>query len=476
MERKDELYIAGAWVRAAGQERIEIINPSTEEAAFSVPEATEAEIDTAVGQARAVLDSGEWSSRPIVDRVAAVSRFAEALGARAGLNETLAAEMGTPISRATEVQGTVGMVQFYCAVAGQVPFEEQRSGAFRPSLVQRAPVGVVAAVVPWNAPIYLAVGKVVPALLAGCPVVLKPAPETAFSAYAIAEAADAAGFPPGLFSLVPAGRERSEYLISHPGVDKSSFTGSTATGQKIASIAIQQFKRFSLELGGKSAGIIMPDADLAAALPAILNGTMTWNAGQVCALLSRVLVPRALVGDFLDAYLPEAGKIVVGDALDPKTEMGPLVAKRQQTRVLNYIEAGKQEGARIVLGGGRPAGLDKGWFIEPTVFIDVDSSMRIAREEIFGPVISVLTYDTVDEAVALANDSTYGLSGAVFGSDKDAAIAVASRLRAGTVTVNTSLDFDFNMPFGGFKCSGMGREYGGVDGILNYTEVRAIGV
>jgi acyl-CoA reductase-like NAD-dependent aldehyde dehydrogenase len=476
MEERHELYLAGSWVRASGNERIGIINPSTEEVAFTVPEATEGEIDRAIGGARAVLDSGIWSSLPIGERAETVNRFADALAARAeGLKVTLATEMGAPVSRGSEGPAAVGVAKFYSAIAGAVPFEQHRSGAFRPSLIERVPVGVVAAVVPWNAPIYLAVGKLVPALLAGCPVILKPAPETAFSAYAIAEAVDAAGFPPGLVSVVPAGRERSEYLVSHPGVDKSSFTGSSATGRRVATIAIDQFKRFSLELGGKSAGIVMPDADIAAVLPAIINGTMM-NCGQVCALLSRILVPRKLADTFLDAYLPEVGRIVVGDALDPNTQMGPLVAQRQLTRVLGYIEAGKQEGARIVLGGGRPAGLDKGWFVEPTVFADVDNSMRIAREEIFGPVISVLTYDTLDEAVAIANDSPYGLSGAVFGSDKGAAVEVAQRLRTGTVTVNTSIDFDFDMPFGGFKCSGIGREYGGVDGILNYTETRAIGL
>lgn len=476
MKEENRLYIAGSWVPASGHGRIEVISPSTGERVYSVPEATEEEIASAVAAARAVHDAGTWSSAPVSERSAALVRFADALGRDLdGLKVTLATEMGAPVSRGTEGAASVGLAKFYAAVADQLVLEEERSGAFRPSIIQHLPIGVVAAVIPWNAPIYTAVGKFAPALLAGCPVILKPAPETAYSAYVLAEAVDAADLPAGLVSVLPASRERSEYLVSHPGIDMVSFTGSTATGKRIGAIAADQLKRISLELGGKSAGVVMPEVDLAASMPAIVNGTMA-NCGQVCALLSRVLVPRTRRDEFVEAFTSALDELVIGDALDPATNLGPLVAERQFKKVMEYIEIGKQEGARIVRGGGRPEGLDQGYFVEPTVFVDVDNDMRIAREEIFGPVISVIDYETVDDAVRIANDSAYGLSGAVFGSDRESSLAVAKRLMAGTVTVNTSIDFDFDMPFGGFKCSGIGREFGGVDGIMHYTEPRAIGV
>jgi len=475
IQAKDELYIAGRWVSASGTGRIEMVSPSTEQPVYSVPEATEAEIDSAVRAARQVFEAGTWSALTPGERAGHLFRFAEALNDRAGtLKVTLANEMGAPVGTAREAEATVALTQFFAAHAEKVQFAESRAGAFRPSVIDRLPVGVVAAVVPWNSPLFLLMQKVAPALLAGCPVIIKPAPETSYSAYALAEALEAAGLPAGLVSVLPAGRERSEYLVSHPGIDKISFTGSTATGRRLGVIAAGQFKRIGLELGGKSAGIVLPDADFGASMPAIVNGT-TINSGQACSLLSRVLVPRARRDEFIAAFSAALDQLVVGDALDPATTLGPIVSRRQYDRVLGYIDLGVQEGARIVRGGG-PARAGRGYLIEPTVFTEVGNHMRLAREEIFGPVISVIDYDTVDEAVSIANDSPYGLSGAVFGPDPDAALAVARRMRTGTVTINTSIDFDFDAPYGGFKSSGTDRELGGIEGILGFTEARAIGL
>jgi acyl-CoA reductase-like NAD-dependent aldehyde dehydrogenase len=476
VQAKDELYIAGRWVSASGTGRIEMVSPSTEQPVYSVPEATEAEVDMAVRAARQVFEAGTWSALTPGERADHLFRFAEALSERADtLKVTLANEMGAPIGTTREVEGTVGLTQFFAAHAEKVQFEETRSGAFRPSVIDRLPVGVVAAVVPWNSPLFLLMQKVAPALLAGCPVIIKPAPETSYSAYAVAEALDAAGLPAGLVSVLPAGRERAEYLVSHPGIDKISFTGSTATGRRLGVIAAGQFKRIGLELGGKSAGIVLPDADFRASMAAIVNGT-TINSGQACSLLSRVLVPRARRAEFIEAFSGALDQLVVGDALDPATTLGPIVSRRQYERVTGYIDLGVAEGARIARGGGRPPGADRGYLIEPTVFVEADNQMRLAREEIFGPVISVIDYDSVDQAVSIANDTPYGLSGAVFGPDPDAALAVARRMRTGTVTINTSIDFDFDAPYGGFKSSGTERELGGTEGILGFTEARAIGL
>jgi len=476
IQTKDELYIGGRWASASGTGRIEMVSPSTEQPVYSVPEATEAEIDSAVRAARQVFEAGTWSALTPGERAGHLFRFAEALNDRAGtLKVTLANEMGAPVGTAREVEAAAGLTQFFSAHAEKVPFEETRPGAFRPSVIDRIPVGVVAAVVPWNSPLFLLMQKVAPALLAGCPVIIKPAPETSYSAYAVAEALDAAGLPAGVVSVLPAGRERSEYLVSHPGIDKISFTGSTATGRRLGVIAAGQFKRIGLELGGKSAGIVLPDADFGESMPAIVNGT-TINSGQACSLLSRVLVPRTRRDEFIEAFSAALDRLVVGDALDPATTLGPIVSRRQYDRVLGYIDLGVQEGARIVRGGGRPAGAGRGYLIEPTVFADAGNHMRLAREEIFGPVISVIDYDSVDEAVSIANDSPYGLSGAVFGPDPDTALAVARRMRTGTVTVNTSIDFDFDAPYGGFRSSGIERELGGIEGILGFTETRAIGL
>ncbi len=473
--QREDVFVAGEWVSATGERHLEMVNPATERVAYRVREAGRAEVDAAVQVARELLASGEWSERPAKDRAAALGRFADELARREGpLAEAIRNEMGAPVNRQSEVQGAVGLTRFLASLADELRFEERREGAFRPSVIRRVPVGVVAAVVPWNAPLFLALQKAIPALLAGCPVIIKPAPETAYDSFVLAEAFQAAALPRGAVSILPADREISEYLISHPGVDKISFTGSTATGRRVAELAGREFKRVTLELGGKSAGIVLPEADFAAIMPAVITGT-TVNSGQACSLLSRILVPRARHDEFMAAYTTALDAVIVGEPTDEATTLGPIVSRRQYDRVLSYIELGQQEGATLAYGGGRPDGVSTGFYVRPTVFTGVDNTMRIAKEEIFGPVICVIDYDTVDEAVAIANASPFGLSGAVFG-DPDQAIQVALRVRAGSQTVNTAVDFDFNAPYGGFKASGTGRELGGVEGIMSFTEPLTVGV
>jgi aldehyde dehydrogenase (NAD+) len=309
--------------------------------------------------------------------------------------------------------------------------------------------------------------------VAGCTVVFKPAPETPLDAFRLAELFEQAGLPHGVLSVVPAGREVGEHLVRHEGVDKVSFTGSTAAGKKIGAICGEQLKRFSLELGGKSAAILLDDVDLAQSLPMLLPNAIM-NNGEACIAQTRILAPHDRYQEVVDAIVESVSRMKVGDALDPEVEVGPLVAERQRDRVEGYIRIGQEEGAKIAVGGGRPAGLDKGWFVEPTVFVDVDNSMRVAREEIFGPVLTVIPYDGGDEqAVAIANDSSYGLSGSVWTAEPARGLEVARAVRTGTYMLNTPIPIDFTTPFGGYKESGIGREFG-IDGLELFLEKKSI--
>jgi betaine-aldehyde dehydrogenase len=318
----------------------------------------------------------------------------------------------------------------------------------------------------------LACAKLAPALLSGSTVVFKPAPETPLDANVLAEIFTEAGLPQGVLSVVPAGREVGEHLVNHPDVDKVSFTGSTAAGRKIGAACGAHLKRFSLELGGKSAAILLDDTNLEESIPLLLPNAIM-NNGEACISLTRILAPRHRYDEVTEALVDQVRAMKVGDALDPATEVGPLVAERQRDRVENYIRVGQEEGAKVAVGGGRPAGIDKGWFVEPTVFVDVDNSMRIAQEEIFGPVLSVIPYDDDADAVRIANDSEYGLCGGVFTGDNDRGLAVARQVRTGTYMVNSSIPIDFSSPFGGYKASGVGREFG-EDGLELFLEKKTI--
>lgn len=471
----DALYINGEWKRPSGSDRISVVSPFTEAIIGTAPAASKEDVDRAVAAARNAFDGGPWPAMMPHERAQVLRRVRDAMAAgREELAVLVTDEMGSPItqSRSIQIGAPISMLDSYLELTETFPFRDVRMSASGNALVTREAVGVVAAVVPWNVPLTVAIQKVAPALLTGCTVVLKPAPETPLTTLALAQLFEQAGLPKGVLNVLPAGREVSEYLISHPGVDKVTFTGSTAAGRKIASICGQNLTRVTLELGGKSAAIILDDADLDATVESLRLGSLR-NSGQVCSLKTRLLVSRRRHDDFIDRLGTLVGSMPVGDPRDPATQIGPMVSARQRDVVQSYIEAGKNEGATTVVGGGRPA-QSHGWFVEPTVFTDVAPDMRIALEEVFGPVLAVLPYDDEDMAVQLANYSPYGLSGAVFTSDLDHGLAVASRIRTGTVEINGNAA-GFHAPVGGVKASGIGRE-SGHEGLEAYVEPKSYGL
>ena len=475
MESRDTLFIGGEWVEPQGSETIEVVSPHTEEVIATVPHASEADIDTAVAAARQAFDAGEWSGMEVAERADLMAALSAAIGEKAGeLAETITAENGSPItfSHMGQVFAAQMVLDWFTGYARDTfQVEEQRQGILATTLVRHEPVGVVGAIVPWNVPLFVTMLKLAPAMVAGCTMVLKPAPETPLDAYMLAELLEKIGLPKGVVNLVPAGREVGEHIVRHPGVDKIAFTGSTAAGKRIASICGEQLKRVTLELGGKSAAVILDDADLTQTLDGLMPAS-TMNNGEACVAQTRILASRERYAEVVDGLSERVGALKVGDPMDDATEVGPLVAERQRERVEKYLASGQEDGARITVGGGRPAGMDTGWYVEPTVFADVDNSMRIAQEEIFGPVLSVIPYDTVDDAVAIANDSTYGLSGSVWGQDAEQCLDVARRVRTGHMNVNGFM-LEPCAPFGGFRQSGLGRELG-PEGLAAYLEDKAL--
>jgi betaine-aldehyde dehydrogenase len=366
------------------------------------------------------------------------------------------------------------ILDYYAGLGSTFAFDTVKDGLMGPVLVAKEPVGVVAAITPWNVPLFLACAKLAPALLSGSTVVFKPAPETPLDANVLAEIFAEAGLPKGVLSVVPAGREVSEHLVKHPGVDKISFTGSGVGGKRIGGLCGERLKRCTLELGGKSAAIILDDADLSTVIPTLLPNSIM-NNGQACIAQTRILAPRERYDEVVDAVVAGVSAMTVGDPLDPATEVGPVVAERQRTRILGYLDSGREEGATVALGGGRPAAFSKGWYVEPTVFSDVDNKMRIAQEEIFGPVLVVIPYDGDTEAVEIANDSSYGLCGSVWTADNDRGLGVARQVRTGTYMLNTPVPIDFAAPFGGYTESGVGREFG-PEGLESFLEQKSIGL
>ncbi|WP_205471472.1 aldehyde dehydrogenase [Nocardioides sp. SYSU D00038] len=472
---RDTLFIDG-WTAPASGDTLQVVSPHTEEVVATVPEGTTADVDRAVAAARRAFDDGPWPRMSPSERIDVIANLSGLYAARLGdMAEVISLEMGSPTSFANLAQSPAPWMQIeaFLAIAREFPWESERPGALgAPVVVRHEPVGVVAAIPPWNVPQFTIMSKLVPALLAGCTVVVKPAPETPLDAYLLAELLQDAGVPDGVVNIVAAGREVGEHLVAHPGVDKVAFTGSTAAGRRIAAVCGEQLKRVSLELGGKSAAIVLDDADLAATVEG-LKFTALMNSGQACVAQTRILASRANYDTVVDALAEAVAGMKVGDPMDPATEIGPMVAQRQQERVEKYIALGQEEGARVVVGGlGMPEGLDRGWYVRPTVFADVDNRMRIAQEEIFGPVLSVIPFDDVDDAVRIANDSEYGLAGTVWTGDPDAGLEVARRVRAGTYGVNT-YTMDFAAPFGGFKSSGIGREFG-PEGLASFTELKSI--
>jgi acyl-CoA reductase-like NAD-dependent aldehyde dehydrogenase len=408
-----------------------------------------------------------------------VRRLAGLYGERRDeLAEIITAELGAPITFARRAQVALpwSMMGALADIADGYAWQENRPGVYgRDIVLRKEPVGVVAAVIPWNMPQFLTVTKLVPALLAGCAVVLKPAPESPLDALFLADLLERAGLPPGVVSVLPADRDVSAHLVAHPGVDKVSFTGSTAAGRQVAAACAANLTRVSLELGGKSAAIALDDADPAAVATAVRFSGMGM-AGQICNALTRVLVPADRAGDHADALAATLSAIEIGDPADPRTEMGPLVAERQQRRVRGYIDTGLREGARLVTGGtDLPEGVRRGWYVRPTVFAGVDPSMTIAREEIFGPVIVVIPYRDEREALRIADDTEYGLAGSVFTADTERGLEVAARVRAGTFGVNQGYSMDPAAPFGGVKASGYGRELGR-EGLEGYLDTKSISI
>ncbi|NLR72985.1 aldehyde dehydrogenase family protein [Novosphingobium sp. ERN07] len=471
----DRLYIGGAWVPASSGRKIRVVNPATEETYVEVAEADENDVARAVAAAREAFDNGPWPRLSPVERAEWLRRLADAIDARADDFSTVwPNEMGIVHAMAKAMApGFSYTYRSYAQITERFAFVEEHptiSGA-KLGLLVREPVGVVGAIVPWNAPAALAALKVAPALAAGCTVVLKASPEAPSHALLLAEAADSIDLPPGVLNVITADRDASEAMVRDERVDKISFTGSSVAGCRIASLLGGRMARYTMELGGKSAAIILDDYDVEAAATALAKRAPDMT-GQVCAALTRAIVPRAKHDAFVEALAAALAKVKVGDPFDPATRMGPLATERQRGLVEGFISEARASGAVLATGGGRPSHLERGFFIEPTVFGHVDPASSIACEEVFGPVLSVIAADSEEDAVRIANASRYGLNNAVFTNDVDRAYRIARELRSGTVGHNAQR-LDFSIAFGGFKRSGVGRE-GGVEGLLPYLESKTV--
>jgi len=470
MEVRDKIYIDGAWVSSTGKGTLEVFDSNTEEVIGTIPEGTADDVEKAVAAASAAF--GEWSSVSHEERAKLLARAAEGLAARTDeIAETISKEVGMPLTLSKIVQ--VGLPTGVFADMAKKVADFQWETELGNSLIVREPVGVVGAITPWNYPLYQISLKVAPALAAGCTVVLKPSEIAPLNAFALADILHDIGLPPGVFNLVTGvGPVVGEAIASHPKVDMVSFTGSTRAGKRVMTLAAENVKKVALELGGKSANIILEDADIDAAIPAGLFACYM-NSGQTCSALTRMLVPRSRLAEVEEKAKAAAEGFSPGNSLEATTSLGPLASAMQRDRVRGYIEKGISEGAKLVTGGAEPPdGLEKGYFVRPTVFSDVTTSMTIAQEEIFGPVLSILPYDTEEEAIAIANDSIYGLSGGVWSSDKAHAERVARKIRTGQVDINGG-SFNPVAPFGGYKQSGVGRERGEF-GLEEFLEVKSL--
>ena len=467
---RDSLYIDGSWIPSTGSGSIEVIDSTTEAVMGTVPEGTTDAVATAVAAAKAAFPS--WSAKPVVERTALMTKVAEALAARMEpLADLITHEVGMPHMLSQLVQ--VGLPINSFASAAQVAADFTWEQTVGNSLIVREPIGVVGCITPWNYPLHQIAAKVAPALAAGCTVVVKPSEVAPLNAFVLADIMDEVGVPAGVFNLVTGfGPVVGEAIAAHPDVDMVSFTGSTRAGKRVTEVAAGTVKRVALELGGKSANVILSDADLAAAVPDGVSKCYL-NSGQTCSALTRMLVPRDKLAEVVELARTAAEAFTPGDPFDAVSRLGPLVSAAQRDRVRNYIDKGVGEGATLVTGGvAPPDGLDTGFFVSPTVFTDVTRDMTIAREEIFGPVLVIMPYDTEDEAVEIANDTDYGLAGGVWSGDPEHAKAVARRLRTGQVEVNGG-SFNPMAPFGGYKQSGNGREFGSF-GLEEFLEVKAM--
>jgi acyl-CoA reductase-like NAD-dependent aldehyde dehydrogenase len=456
MTSYDRHYYDGAWQASTGTETIAVISSATEAEIARVPRGTAQDVDQAVAAARRGFDT--WSRLSVDERAQWLEKLAEAMKARASnLAEAIAHEVGTALGYATKVQVEfpIMMIGMNAKFVRGAKLEEELGN----SLIIKEPIGVVGCITPWNYPLHQIVCKIAPAFAAGCTVVLKPAEMAPLSAFFLAEAAHEIGLPKGVFNVVSgSGRVVGEAIVAHPGVDMVSFTGSLAAGRRIASVAGDGIKKVTLELGGKSAFVVLDDAPFDKAIPAGVNNCMQ-NSGQTCSAWTRMIVPRRRHDEAVEMAKAQLAKLTLGDPFDKNTRLGPLASASQRDTVLEYIDKGKREGATVAAGGGRPSQLAKGFYVEPTIFANVDNKMTIAQEEIFGPVLSIIPYETEADAVAIANDSQYGLAGGVWAGSQERALDVAKQLRTGQVDINGGR-FNVLAPFGGYKKSGIGREIG----------------
>jgi aldehyde dehydrogenase (NAD+) len=470
MQTHDKFYINGQWVAPHGTDKIQVIDPSTEEVCGEVPSGNDQDVNDAVAAAKEAFKT--WGQSSAAERSELIKKLSELVTANMQkIGELCALELGTPLQTSIAVHGGmgVGVVSSYI----DVPFEMEKEEQLGNSIVIKEPVGVCAFITPWNFPLHQIVAKVMPALAAGCTMVLKPSSDTPLTAYYFAELMHEAGFPAGVFNLVTGpGRTVGETMSTHPDVDMVSLTGSTEAGRRVMALASETVKRVGLELGGKSASVVLDDADVAKAAGAA-GGSICMNSGQVCAALSRLIVPRSKQDEAVAAAKAAAESVKVGGAFEEGVVMGPVASKAQLDSVVDYIQKGIDEGATLVTGGTTPPeGRNTGYFVQPTIFSDVKNDMVIAQEEIFGPVLAIIPYDTEEEAIEIANDSIFGLSGAVWSGDPERAKRVAKQIRTGQVSVNGG-GFNVNAPFGGYKQSGIGRELG-PHGLTEFTEIKAM--
>ncbi|MES0033097.1 aldehyde dehydrogenase [Mesorhizobium sp. M0040] len=469
-----DIYVAGRLRPSHSRARILVVNPADEQGFATIPDGDKEDVSAAVGAAREAFENSGWPQLPPSKRANYLRRLARAIDSRAEqLGAIVTAEIGMPLASSVQSNGsgTSKYYDYYAELADQLEVESERVGHGLRTIIRREPVGVAGLIVPWNGPQGAIAWKLGPALAAGCTTVIKPSPEASLDSYMLAEALDEAGIPPGVVNIVFGGRETGALLAAHPGVDKVSFTGSTGAGRQVALACANRFARVTLELGGKSGALLLDDADLDTFFPLVAPACIPFS-GQICHALTRVIAPRARYMEVVEGIAAKMAGLLVGHPLDPATQVGPLVSRRQRDRVEEYIASGRAQGAKVVTGGCRPESLDVGYYIQPTVFRDVDSTMRIAQEEIFGPVVSVIPYDNEEEALAICNGTTYGLGGAVFTSEPERGMAIARRIAAGVVGINR-YTLHIDAPFGGVKGSGLGRELG-PEGLAAFLETKSI--